>query len=144
MKYLLDTNVVSALRVRGRNPAVETWAASIPIVDLFITAITISEIERGVVAKERVDTAQGIILRRWFEDHVLPAFTGRVLPFDLASARILANYRVPEHAPLDDALIAAVAEAHHMIVATRNTKHFVALGVRCHNPWDPDITDVTG
>src|SRR5690625_6946293 len=88
MKYLLDTNVVSALRVRGRNPAVETWAASIPIVDLFITAITISEIERGVVAKERVDTAQGIILRRWFEDHVLPAFTGRVLPFDLASARI--------------------------------------------------------
>src|SRR5690625_5254346 len=93
MKYLLDTNVVSALRVRGRNPAVETWAASIPIVDLFITAITISEIERGVVAKERVDTAQGIISRRWFEDHVLPAFTGRVLPFDLASARILADAR---------------------------------------------------
>lgn len=67
-----------------------------------------AEVERGVVAKERSDPPQGEVLRRWFQDHVLPAFAGRVLPFDLAAARVLATYRVPEHAPLDDALIAAI------------------------------------
>jgi predicted nucleic acid-binding protein len=109
---------------------------SIPVADQFVTATTIAEIERGVAARERSDPAQGEILRRWFDEHVLPAFANRVLPFDLAAARILATYRVPEHAPLDDALIAAIAQASDMTVATRNTKHFEPLGVRCINPWD--------
>ncbi len=135
MRYVLDTNVVSALRVRGRNPMVETWAVSVPVADQFVTAMTISEIERGVIAKEWSDSAQGEILRRWFEERVLPAFAGRVLPFDLAAARILATYRVPEHAPLDDALIGAVAQVAEMAVVTRNTRHFEPLGVACVNPW---------
>lgn len=136
MRYLLDTNVVSALRVRGRNRPVEAWAAAVPLADQFVTATTIAEIERGVIAKERSDTREGAILRRWFDDHVLPAFADRVLPFDLPAARILAAYRVPEHAPLDDALIAAVAQSAEMTVATRNIKHFEPLGVPCLNPWD--------
>jgi predicted nucleic acid-binding protein len=136
MQYVLDTNVVSALRVRGRNPQVETWAAAVPVTDQFVTALTMGEIERGVVAKERSDSHQGEVLRRWFEDRVLPAFADRVLPFDLAAARVLATYRVPEHAPLDDALIAAIAQAAHMTVVTRNTQHFEPLGVTCLNPWD--------
>lgn len=135
MRYVLDTNVVSALRVRGRNPSVESWAASVPFGDQFVTAMSISEIERGVIAKERTDPSQGEILRRWFEERVLPAFAGRVLSFDLAAARILAGYRVPEHAPLDDALIGAVAQAAEMTVVTRNTRHFEPLGVACLNPW---------
>ena len=138
MRYLLDTNVVSALRVRDRNPSVAAWAASVPVADQYLAAITIAELERGVVAKERSDPAQGEILRRWFDDRVLPAFAGRVLPFDLPAARILATYRVPEHAPLDDALIAAVAQAAGMAVATRNVRHFQPLGVPCLNPWDAD------
>lgn len=136
MRYVLDTNVVSALRVRGRNPQVEAWASSVPVTDQFVTAMTMAEIERGVVAKERSDPPQGGILRRWFEDRVLPAFADRVLPFDLPAARILATYRVPEHAPLDDALIAAIAQAADMTIATRNTRHFEPLGVACLNPWD--------
>lgn len=135
MRYVLDTNVVSALRVRGRNPSVEAWAASVPVGDQFVAAMSITEIERGVVAKERSDPTQGEVLRRWFEDHVLPAFTDRVPAFDLPAARILATYRVPERAPLDDALIAAVAESAEMVVVTRNTRHFKAFGVRCINPW---------
>jgi predicted nucleic acid-binding protein len=135
MRYVLDTNVVSALRVRGRNPSVATWAASVPIADQFVTATTLSEIERGIVTKERDDAAQGAVLRRWFEERVLPAFAGRVLPFDLAAARILATYRVPEHAPLDDALIGAVAQAAGACVVTRNVRHFEPIGVRCLNPW---------
>ncbi len=136
MQYVLDTNVISALRVRGRNPQVEAWAAAVPIADQFVTAPTMAEIERGVVAKERSDSRQGETLRRWFEDRVLPAFADRVLPFDLPAARILATYRVPEHAPLDDALIAAIAQAADMTVVTRNNRHFEPLGVACVNPWD--------
>jgi toxin FitB len=79
---------------------------------------------------------QGEILRRWLEERVLPAFAERMLPFDLAAARILAAYRVLEHAPLDDAVIAAIAQATDMTVATRNTRHFEPLGVMCLNPWE--------
>ena len=57
MKFVLDTNVVSALRVQGRNRAVEAWAAGVAISDLFVTAMTVTEIERGVVATERSDEA---------------------------------------------------------------------------------------
>lgn len=135
MSYVLDTNVVSALRVRGRNPEVETWAATVPVIDQFVTATSISEIERGVVSRERTDPAQGEVLRRWFEERVLSAFAERVLPFDLAAARTLANYRVPEHAPVDDALIAAVAQSRECTVVTRNVRHFEPLGVACLDPW---------
>lgn len=135
-QYLLDTNVVSALRVLGRNPAVEKWAASVPVADQFVTAMTIAEIGRGVAAKERTDPAAGAVLRHWFEERVLPAFAGRVLSFNLPAALVLASYRVPEHAPLDDALIAAVAQSADMVVVTRNVRHFAPLGVRCLDPWE--------
>lgn len=140
MRYLLDTNVVSALRVRGRYLPVEAWAGSVPVGDQYVTATTVAEIERGVIGKERSDTQQGVILRRWFDEHVLPTFADRVLPFDLAAARILAAYRVPEHAPFDDALIAAIAQSAEMTVVTRNTRHFEPLGVPCLNPWDTNPT----
>lgn len=136
MRYLLDTNVVSALRVRGRNPAVEAWARSVPVADQFITTTTVTGIERAVIAKERSGPDQGRVLRRWFTDRVLPAFGDRVLAFDLSAARILAAYRVPEHAPLDDALVAAIAHANGMSVATRNTRRFDPLGVPCVDPWE--------
>lgn len=136
MQYVLDTNVVSALRVRGRHPQVESWTESVPVADQFVTALTIAEIERGVIAKERADPPQGEVLRRWLMDRLLPAFAARVLAFDLAAARVLATYRVPEHAPLDDALIAACAQSAGMTVVTRNTRHFAPLGVACLNPWE--------
>jgi predicted nucleic acid-binding protein len=101
----LDTNFVSVLRVRGRHQPVEVRAASVPVGDQFVSAFTISEIERGVIAKQRSDARQGAVLRRWFDENSLRRFADRVLPFDLSAARILAAYRVPEHARLDDALI---------------------------------------
>lgn len=135
MVYLLDTNVVSALRVRGRNPQVEAWSDSLPLTDQYTSVMTIVEIERGVLLKERKDPAQGSILRAWFQQQVLPAFSGRILPFDLSAARILDSYRVPEHAPLDDALIGAIAVANSMTVVTRNLNHFEPLGIPCLDPW---------
>ena len=107
----------------------------------FISAFTVAEIERGVLSKERVDASQGAVLRRWFEDNVLPAFADRVVPFDLPAARILAGYRVPEHAPFDDALIAAVAESARMTVVTRNVRHFEPLGVPVLDPWATPRSD---
>ncbi|WP_344064352.1 hypothetical protein [Nostocoides vanveenii] len=74
-----------------------------------VAAVTVAEIERGVVKRERSDGAQGAILRRWFDERVLPAFDNRIAPFDPAAARVLATPRIPGHAPLDDALIAAIA-----------------------------------
>lgn len=135
MNYVLDTNVVSALRVRGREPLVEAWAAAIPVAELFVTALTMAEIEIGVARKERTDPDQGAVLRRWLDRRVLPAFADRVLPFDLAAARHLSTYRVPEHAPQDDAMIAAITETAGMTLVTRNTKHFDPLGLTCINPW---------
>lgn len=137
MSFVLDTNVVSALRVRGREPLVEAWAVSVPTADLYVTALTIAEIELGVAGKERTDPEQGQVLRAWFQDRVLPAFADRVLPFDLAAARHLSTYRVPEHAPYDDALIAAITETNQMTLVTRNTRHFLPLGLTCINPWAP-------
>lgn len=135
MTYVLDANLVSALRMRGLNPAVEAWVASVSVRDQFVSAFSIAEIEHGIIAKERTDPPQGERLRTWFDDRVLPASSGRVLPFALAAARILAAYRVPEHAPYDDALIAATAQAAGMSVVTRNTKHFAPLGITCLDPW---------
>ena len=116
MRYLLDTNVVSALRVRGREPRVQAWAAPIPVADQYVTALTIAEIERGIVAKERTDPAQRAVLRRWLEERVLPAFAGRVLPFDVRAARILATYPVADQVPLDAALTAAIAQSTGMTI----------------------------
>lgn len=136
MSIVLDTNVVSALRVPARNPEVAQWAATFPIDALYVAAPTIAEIERGVVARERTDPPSGAVLRTWLDDHVLEAFRGRVLPFDLEAARCLGRYKIPAEAPLDDALIAAIADSHDFTVATRNTKHFAKLPVKVTNPWE--------
>lgn len=135
MTFVLDTDVVSAVRVRGRNLVVERWMESVPAGEQFVTSFTIAEIERGVAAMERSDSDQGLLLRRWFEEAVLPAFAGRVLAFDLHAARAFARYRVPQLAPIDDAQIAAVAEANGKTVVTRNVRHFEPLGVPCLDPW---------
>jgi len=135
--YVLDTNVICAVRVPRREPQVEAWLRSVPVVDQYTTALTLGEIEQGVRRKERDDQRTAAILRQWFEAQVLPTFAGRTLAFDTSAARVYGRYPVPESAPANDALIAAVAEANGMTVVTRNTRHFAPLGVRCLNPFDP-------
>lgn len=139
MKYILDTNVVSALRIPSLNPQVADRLAPIPIPSQYVTAFTIAELEHCIFARERTDAAQGAVLRAWFTDQVLPTFDGRVIPFDVEAARILARYRLPEHAPLDDALIAATAQAHSMVLVTRNVRHFASLQVQVVDPWTQDV-----
>ena len=83
--YLLDTNVISELRkakTGKANSKVITWAERIPTPSLFLSVITLLELETGVLLIERRDPSQGAVLRHWFETQVLPAFAGRILAVD--------------------------------------------------------------
>jgi len=138
--HLLDTNVVSELRkVRAgkADPAVATWAASVEPGSLFLSAITVHELELGIQLMERRDSTQGVLLRRWLEQAVLPTFAGRILPVDATVARRSAALHVPNPQPLRDGLIAATALVHNLVVVTRNLADFQASGVMLLNPWDP-------
>jgi len=137
--YILDTNVISELRkIRlGRADAqVARWADSVAVSDLYLSAISVQELETGVLLIERRDEAQGAILRGWLENQVLPAFAGRILPVDTAVARRSAMLHVPDPRPVRDALIAATALVHSMNIVTRNIKDFSYAGVRLINPWE--------
>jgi predicted nucleic acid-binding protein len=136
--YLLDTNVISELRkVRaGKADArVAAWADSVDTPDLFLSAITIQELEIGVLLAERRDPVQGAMLRAWLERYVIPAFAGRVLPLDTAAALRCARLHVPDPRPLRDSFIAATALMHGMTVVTRNVRDFQPSGVSILDPW---------
>ncbi|MDY4284896.1 type II toxin-antitoxin system VapC family toxin [Xanthomonas sp. LF06-19] len=138
--YVLDTNVLSELRkVRlGRADAnVAAWAESVDAADLFISAITVMELELGVLSIERKDATQGAMLRSWLEQHVLPEFSGRTLPIDTAVAQRCARLHVPDKRSERDALIAATALVHGMAVVTRNVSDFEPTGVPIVNAWEP-------
>lgn len=127
MMFVLDTNVVSELRkVRlGRADAnVTAWTGSVDAADLFVSAITVMELELGVLSIERKDATQGAILRSWLEQQVLPEFAGRTLPVDTAVAQRCARLHVPDKRGERDALIAATALVHGMTVVTRNVADF--------------------
>jgi len=128
--YLLDTNLLSELRRRDRtHPNVAAWADGVQPADLFVSAISILEIELGVLRVERRDTAQGAILRSWLENQVLTAFDGRILPIDTAVARRCAGLHVANPRAKRDALIAATAMVHRLTVVTRNVADFEPWGV---------------
>jgi hypothetical protein len=134
--YLLDTNVVSELRkAKKADRGVRTWAQAIPASSLYLSAISILELEIGILLLERRDRKQGAILRAWMDGHVLPAFDGRILAIDAAVARRCAALHVPSPRSDRDALIAATALVHSMTVVTRNVDHFQPTGVAVVNPW---------
>ncbi|MDQ2820991.1 MAG: type II toxin-antitoxin system VapC family toxin [Pseudomonadota bacterium] len=136
--YVLDTNVVSEMRkIRlGRaDKHVAQWADSVDTVDLYLSVITVQELEMGILLAERRDPAQGAMFRTWMDSHVLPAFAGRILPVNTAVAMRSARLHVPDPRPVRDCLIAATALVHGMTVVTRNRVDFEASGVKLLNPW---------
>lgn len=138
--FVLDTNVVSELRKAKSGKAnqnVVNWANSVPAPLLFISAVTVPELEIGVRHALRRDPEQGRLLRTWLDQQVLPALSDRVLAFDTAVAVLCAGLHVPEPQSERDALIAATAKVHSMTVVTRNTGDFEKVGVPLINPWLP-------
>jgi predicted nucleic acid-binding protein len=135
--FLLDTNVISELRRRSRtHPKVADWARHTPASEMFLSAITILEVELGALGIARRDPAQGTVLRTWIDTKVLPAFNGRILAVDTAVAQRCAALHVPATRSERDALIAATALVHRLKVVTRNVTDFAPMGVGFVNPWD--------
>lgn len=139
MMFLLDTNVVSELRkvkIGKADKNVTAWAESVSANDLFLSSITILELEISVGLVERRDDSQGKMLRTWLDNQVLPAFQGRILSVDTLVAQCCAKLHIPNPCADRDSLIAATALVHKMTVVTRNVADFSATGVRILNPWD--------
>lgn len=135
--FLLDTNVVSELRrARRADPNVSAWAESVPQEDMFLSSVTILEIEIGALRLARRDPDGGRSIQRWIEARVLPAFADRILAVDTAVARRCAHLHVPNLRPYRDSLIAATALVHRLVVATRNRADFEPMAVPVLNPWE--------
>jgi predicted nucleic acid-binding protein len=139
VSYLIDTNVWSELRNRGRTDAgVRAWAQDADPADMYLSVVTVFELERGVLLIERRDPEQGLRLRRWLEERVLEPFSRQILPIDGPIARRSAALHVPDPRPERDALIAATALTHRLTVVTRNVSDFEPMGVALLNPWSAD------
>jgi predicted nucleic acid-binding protein len=136
--YLLDTNVIFELRKARAGKAdrnVVAWAAPVPLTQLFVSVVTIHELEIGVLLAERRDPRQGRFLRTWLDGRVVAGFGTRILPVDTAIVRHSARLHVPDPRPFRDALIAATALVHGMTVVTRDVADFEPTGVPLVNPW---------
>jgi len=137
--FLLDTNVISELRKAGDGKAdanVVAFLSSVDATTIYLSAVTLMEVEVGILRVERRDPAQGARLRAWMDRHILPEFGDRTLPVDAAVALRCAPLHVPDPRPQRDAFIAATALAHGMTVVTRNVSNFKATGVAIRNPWE--------
>jgi len=136
--YLLDTNALSELRKRrsGKmSPAVEAWAGSVDQADMYLSVITIMEIELGIALLERRDARQAGVLRLWLHDKVMPAFAGRILPVDTTIALRCARLHVPDTKSERDAWIAATGLVHDLTIVTRNVVDFAGTEVTLLDPW---------
>ena len=135
--YILDTNVISELRkAKKTHPNVKKWAELVPSANLYISVISVLELEIGILLVDRRDNQQGAILRAWMDRHVLPTFSGRILAIDTDVVRRCATLHVPNPRSDRDALIAATALVHGLTVVTRNVPDFERTGVGILNLWE--------
>jgi predicted nucleic acid-binding protein len=138
LTYLLDTNVVSELRKIGNGKAdanVVAWVGREDSTAFFLSAITILELELGILGVQRRDARQGARLRTWLDNHVRPEFAGRILSIDDAVATRCAHLHIPDRRNEVDALIAATALVHELTLVTRNVKDFEGTGAIIVDPW---------
>ena len=132
--YLLDTDVLAALRRRQRDPAAARWLEAQRTSDLYLSVVTVGEVERGIVRQQRRDPAFAEALAGWL-DRVLAWYGDRVLGVDLATARRWGQLSGALGHEGTDLLIAATALEHGLTVVTGNTRHFEPTGVAVLNPF---------
>jgi len=135
--YLLDTNVVSELRKGERmDPHVAAWHAQRDRRELYLSVITLAELRRGIHLIGRRDKKQGAVLGTWC-DRMQREYgrAGHLLSFRAAEAEAWAELAALRPLPVMDALIAATAKSHDLILVTRNTSDFKGLGMMVENPF---------
>lgn len=132
--YLLDTNVVSELRKPRPHGSVLAWLESLDDAELYLSAVTLGEIQAGIELTREQDAAKAEELTAWLD---LMAGAYNVLPMDAACFRAWASLMHRKSDTLyEDAMIAATAQVHGLTVATRNVRDFNALGVKeVFNPF---------
>ncbi len=132
--FLLDTNVVSELRKIKPHGGVVAWLTQQAPESLFLSAMTVAEIQQGIERTRDQDATRAAELEFWLEHTLLP--TAQVLPMDGAVCRAWAKLMHRRSNTLaEDAFIAATAEVHGLMIATRNVRDFKALGVPVVNPF---------
>jgi hypothetical protein len=134
--FLIDTMVISELRRRERNRGVVAWLSGQRSEDLFLSVITLGEIERGISRKRSLDPAFAALLASWL-DGLLLAYEQRILPVDLSIARRWGRLSATLGHGGADLMIAATALERGLTVVTRNLEHFQPTGVATLNPWSP-------
>ncbi|WP_135230007.1 type II toxin-antitoxin system VapC family toxin [Deinococcus fonticola] len=137
--YLLDTNVISEATKARPAPAVVAFLQGQPLSQLYLSAITLGELEWGT--EQVTDPARRAALRQWLTHSVLPDYLGRILPIDeqvmVTWARmVMASGLKPKQLPCMDALLAATALHHDLTLVTRNRSDFQAFGIHLLNPWE--------
>lgn len=132
--YVLDTNVISAIRRPDRAPKVAAWLQGKPEAELFLSVITLGEIERGIRAQERLNPAFAADLQAWV-DRTVRLFFDRLLPFGPEEARIWGRLSQDIGHGGADLMIAATALARGATVVTGNVEDFRPTGVAIENPF---------
>jgi predicted nucleic acid-binding protein len=134
---ILDTNVISEARKSNCHPGVAAWMTAQVANELYLSVVSVLEIQRGISQAERQgDALRAAVFTRWLDEFVLPTFAGRILPVDSSEARMTGRLKWADAKDFRDPMIAATALVHGATVATRNVRHFEAVGVQLVNPWE--------
>ena len=135
MSYLIDTNVISELRKGERaNPGVVSWFAGLADEEVFLSALTLGEIRRGIESIRRRDSVAASALESWL-GRIADAHRDRIVAVDRAIAEEWGRINAPDPLPVVDGLLAATAKVAGLTLATRNTADVARSGVSFFNPF---------
>jgi predicted nucleic acid-binding protein len=135
VSFLLDTDVISELRKRGRvDEGVEEWFSGVDDAEVFLSVVTVGEIRRGIESIRRRDRDRAMTLGRWLHG-LVTQFESRLLAVDRNVAEEWGRMNAASTLPVIDGLLAATARVHGLTLVTRNIRDVSRTGAQCFNPF---------